>query len=92
MFIDVTRYGGLKTLRLQVAAIAYLADAPSGTAIHLIGGETLRVNEDPAEIEARCAAAKKIVAIEQNGRRVEFSGAPARSSGKAKKAVGSAVQ
>lgn len=54
MFIDATRYGGLRILRLAVAAIAYIDAVDGGAAIHLIGGETLRVNEDPAEIELRC--------------------------------------
>jgi len=54
MFIDVTRHGGLKVLRLSVSAIAYLSDLSDGCAIHLIGGETVRVNEDLAVIEARC--------------------------------------
>lgn len=54
MFIDVTRYGGLRILRLAVAAIAYIDTVDGGAAVHLIGGETLRVNEDPAEVELRC--------------------------------------
>ncbi len=54
MFIDVTRHGGLKVLRLSVSAIAYLSDLSDGCAIHLIGGETVRVNEDLAVIESRC--------------------------------------
>jgi hypothetical protein len=56
MFIDVTRHGGLKVLRLSVSAIAYLSDLSDGCAIHLIGGEAVRVNEDLAVIEARCMA------------------------------------
>lgn len=52
-FIDVTRYGGVKTLRLSVAAIAYVDACEGGSAIRLIGGETLRVNEDCATVEAR---------------------------------------
>ncbi|MDR6850382.1 hypothetical protein [Sphingomonas sp. BE137] len=77
MFIDVTRYGGLRILRLAVAAIAYLDETDGGSAIHLIGGETMRVNEDPAEVELRCmldaeAGKPMPVAIEQRR-------APARS-------------
>lgn len=53
MFFDVTRIGGLIPLRVAVSAVAYLADAPDGCALRLIGGETIRVNEDPAEIERR---------------------------------------
>lgn len=56
MFVDVTRYGGMRVTRLAVAAIAYLDACEGGTSIHLLGGETLRVNEDPAEIEARSSA------------------------------------
>lgn len=52
-FIDVTRYGGVKTLRLSVAAIAYVDACDGGAVIRLLGGESLRVNEDPATIEAR---------------------------------------
>lgn len=62
MFIDVTRHGGLKVLRLAVSAIAYLSDLSDGCAIHLIGGETVRVNEDLAVIEAQCMAATADVA------------------------------
>lgn len=54
MFVDVTRYGGLRVLRLAVIAIAYLDACEGGTSIHLLGGETLRVNENPSEIEGRC--------------------------------------
>jgi hypothetical protein len=57
MFIDVTRYGGLRVMRLAVAAVAYLDACEGGTAIHLLGGETLRVNEDPESIELRCLIA-----------------------------------
>lgn len=56
MFIDVTRYGGMRIQRLAVTAIAYLDEVEGGCAIHLLGGETLRVNEDPAEVEARATA------------------------------------
>lgn len=56
MFIDVTRYGGLRLLRLAVPAIAYLDAVEGGTAVHLIGGETLRVNEDPDALERRVDA------------------------------------
>jgi hypothetical protein len=72
-FIDVTRYGGLRTLRVAVAAIAYLDVAVDGAVVHLIGGETIRVNEDMAEIEARCTPAPAIVAVEVGDRRVEFA-------------------
>lgn len=54
MFIDVTRYGGVRIQRLAITAIAYLDAVESGCAIHLIGGETLRVNEGPDEVETRC--------------------------------------
>lgn len=57
MFIDLTRYGGART-RLAVAAIAYLNEIPDGCAIHLIGGETIRINEDPEEVELRCLLAR----------------------------------
>lgn len=51
MFIDVTRYGGTRALRLAITAIAYLDACEGGTAMHLLGGETLRVSETPPEIE-----------------------------------------
>ncbi|MGY2732381.1 hypothetical protein [Sphingomonas sp. UYP23] len=54
MFIDVTRHGGERALRLAVAAIALLDEAPGGTAIRLIGGDSLHVVDTPAEIETRC--------------------------------------
>lgn len=54
MFIDVTRHGGERALRLAVAAIAFLDEAPGGTAIRLIGGDSLHVVDTPAEIETRC--------------------------------------
>lgn len=54
MFIDLTRHGGDRALRVASAAIAYLDVCEGGTAVHLIGGETLRVHEDIAQIEA-CA-------------------------------------
>ena len=57
MFIDLTRYGGLRTMRVAVSAIAYLDQVQDGAAVHLIGGETVRVNEDPVEVELRCMAA-----------------------------------
>lgn len=53
--IEVTRHGGLKRLRLSVAAIAYFDDCEGGTAIRLIGGESLRVNEDCETIAVRVA-------------------------------------
>jgi hypothetical protein len=56
MFIDVSRFAGGRVLRLAVAAIAYLDEAPGGCAIHLLGSETLRVAEKPEEIEARIDA------------------------------------
>jgi hypothetical protein len=56
MFIDVTRFGGMRVMRLAVPAIAYLDAVEGGTAVHLIGGETVRVNEDPEQIEARVDA------------------------------------
>lgn len=72
MFIDVTRYGGLRVLRVAIAAIAYLDEVEGGCAVHLVGGETLRANEDVAELEARCAPAPAISAIEVDGRRIEY--------------------
>lgn len=57
MFIDLTRYGGVRALRVAVAAIAYIDAVEFGAAVHLIGAETLRVNEDPAQIEERIDAA-----------------------------------
>lgn len=54
MFVDITRYGGLRVMRLAVAAIGYLDACDDGTSIHLLGGETIRVNEDPETIELRC--------------------------------------
>ncbi|HEX7853865.1 MAG TPA: hypothetical protein VF503_09235 [Sphingobium sp.] len=60
MFIDVTRHGGMRIQRLAVAAIGYLDATDGGTAVHLIGGETLRVNEDPDEIELRCMASLEV--------------------------------
>lgn len=51
-FIHVTRYGGVKVIPLSVAAIAYVDGCEGGAAIRLIGGESLRVNEDPATIES----------------------------------------
>lgn len=62
MFIDLTRYGGLRTMRVAVAAIAYLDQVQDGAAVHLIGGETVRVNEDPVEVELRCMAAAEAAA------------------------------
>jgi len=57
MFINVTRYGSVRTLRLAVAAIGYLDEAPGGAAVHLLGGESLRTTETPAEIEQLLDAA-----------------------------------
>jgi hypothetical protein len=57
MFIDVTRVGGARALRLAVAAIAYLDEAPGGSAVRLIGGESLHIVEAPAVIERRVDAA-----------------------------------
>lgn len=54
-FIHVTRYGGVKTLLLAVSAIAYIDECEGGTAIRLIGGESLRVNEDPQTIRTRAS-------------------------------------
>ncbi|WP_174296528.1 hypothetical protein [Sphingomonas bacterium] len=53
MFIDVTRYGGGRVLRVAVAAIAYLDACEGGSSLHLVGAEILRVTETPAEIEER---------------------------------------
>lgn len=52
-FVDVTRHGGMRILRLASTAVAYLDECEGGTSVHLVGGETLRVNEDPDEIERR---------------------------------------
>ena len=52
-FFDATRFGGLSLIRVNADAIAYLAEAENGTSIRLIGGETLRVNEDRDEVERR---------------------------------------
>lgn len=57
MFIDVTRHGGARVLRLAIAAIAYLDGVEGGCAVHLVGGETLRINEDPEQLERRVDAA-----------------------------------
>lgn len=51
MFIDLTRLGGLRVIRVRAEAIAYLDEAGSGCNVKLIGGETLRVNENVAEVE-----------------------------------------
>jgi len=74
MFIDVTRYGGMRLLRLQVSAIAYLDAVEGGTAVHLVGGETLRVNEDPQQVEDRVDATMSlsIVAVQSGDRRIEY--------------------
>jgi hypothetical protein len=63
MFIDVTRHGGVVLLRVAAAAIAYLSETPTGCAIHLIGGETIRANEGRDEIEARVDALTTMSAI-----------------------------
>lgn len=55
MFIDVTRTGTTRRLRLASAAIAYLDERADTTLIKLIGGETLQVQESVAEIEAAAA-------------------------------------
>lgn len=57
MFIDITRVGGDRALRVAVAAIAFMDATPQGCALHLVGGQSLHVEQSPAEIEARCAAA-----------------------------------
>lgn len=56
MFIDVTRFGGARSLRLAVVAIAYIDQVDGGAVIRLIGGDSLRVSETPAEIEAKIEA------------------------------------
>ena len=57
MFINVTRFGASKPLRLAIAAIAYVDDGPSSTAvIKLIGGEGLRTQEDRVAIEELIAS------------------------------------
>jgi hypothetical protein len=43
-------------LRLSTSAIAYLDHAEDGARVRLIGGESLRVAESPAEIEASIEA------------------------------------
>lgn len=64
MFITVTHFGSGRPLRVAIAAIAYLDIGPEdSSALRLIGGETLRVIETPAEIEAACSA-RRISAIE----------------------------
>jgi hypothetical protein len=70
MFIDVTRYGGLRVIRLAVSAVAYLDSVEDGTSIHLLGGETLRVNEDPSEIELRCMIIEEAGSIVDVGEQV----------------------
>ena len=64
MFIDVTRPGSPRKLRLAPSAIAYLDTFGDGTAIYLVGGEMLRVVETRAEIEASCAASSPQSAID----------------------------
>ena len=64
MFFNVTRHGGLVSLRVALSAVAYLAPAPDGCALRLIGGETIRVNEDEAEIERRMIEAQLPAQVE----------------------------
>lgn len=78
MFIDVTRAGSPRRLRLAVPAIAYLDETPAGAVVHLVGGEILTVGQTPAEIEARVDATIAlspiaVAAIEHDGKRVEFA-------------------
>jgi len=61
MFIDVTRPGG-RPLRLAIAAIGYLDECEGGGAIRLIGGESLRVEQAPSEIEQRIAGRQRATA------------------------------
>lgn len=56
MFIDVTRPGG-RALRLAIAAIGYLDLCDDGGVVRLIGGESLRVEQTPEEVESRIAGA-----------------------------------
>ncbi|WP_260927382.1 hypothetical protein [Novosphingobium sp. 9] len=72
MFIDVTRYGGMRLLRVAIAAIAYIDQVEGGSALHLIGGETIRVNETPADIEERTASVRMVRAIQVDNRRIEY--------------------
>jgi hypothetical protein len=51
MFITITRSGGPFALRVAAAAIAYIGKMPDGAVLHLISGEHMRVDDEPAEIE-----------------------------------------
>jgi len=53
MFFDVTRQGTDRSLRVSALAVAFLDDAAGGTVLHLMGGHTLLVAQDRAEIETR---------------------------------------
>lgn len=72
MFIDVTRYGAARTLRLAIAAVAYLDEAHDSGVVHLLGGEALRVQELPTEIEARIAAMPRVATVEMGSHRIEY--------------------
>lgn len=54
MFIDVTRHGGGRALRVAIAAIAYVDGLDDGASLHLTGGQRLHIDETAEEIERRC--------------------------------------
>lgn len=73
MFISVTRFGAMRSLRLATQAIAYLDLSEYGAVIKMIGGESLHVEETVAEIEAMLEARWGCVTAVQIGdRRVEY--------------------
>ena len=82
MFIDVTRYGGVRVLRVAVAAIAYLDSCEGGTALHLVGGETLRVAELPGQLEARVDATIALSPIAATAPATAAEGDPAKLADK----------
>lgn len=57
MFIDVTRSGTGRVLRVSAVAIAFMDEAAAGAMLHLTGGHSLIVSEDRATIESRAQAA-----------------------------------
>lgn len=65
MFITVTRPGVDRPLRLAAAAIAYMDEITDGAALHLVGGQSLRVEQSPAEIELLCGSALGLQAEEK---------------------------
>lgn len=62
MFITITRLGGGRSLRVAIAAIAYVDEAAEGAIVKLIGGEGLRAHETREEIEAMLDAQAPIFA------------------------------